>query len=197
MMSTILSSLVSLLLLLILYFVLYRRFAIDNYRDQLFKIREALFDLAIDNETLSFKSEIYKNFETRLNNNIRFAHRISFLGAILFNVMNRIRYPGSNIQSKVASDFLRQAAAMRQSATKDRIMQLKAAFDTQTIKYLLRISPLFCLYVVLIWLRFAFGQILQLGRVKSQVKTVLVGEVNREIELQAENYSSGPALAAA
>jgi len=191
-MSTILSSLVSLLLIIVLYFVLYRRYALDNYRDQIFKVREALFDLAMDNKSLSFRSEVYRNFEILLNNNIRFAHRISFLGAVLFNIMNRIRYPSSNVQSKVAADFLKQVSEMRPSDAKTRIMQLQAAFETQTILFLLRTSPLFLVFVSLVAILFTLKQVVQPARVRSLVKGFLVGGVNKEIGVQAEKYCLAP-----
>lgn len=72
--STILLSIVSLMGLVVLYFWLYRDYRLDLFRDQLFALRDELFDLAASGK-IDFDSKAYGMLRTTLNGFIRFSHR--------------------------------------------------------------------------------------------------------------------------
>ncbi|HLS68080.1 MAG TPA: hypothetical protein VK035_01970 [Kiloniellales bacterium] len=66
---------------LILFYVLWRDFAIDRAREQLFAQRDALFDLALEGK-LSFEEATYQDLRAFLNSLIRGVHRISLFWAL-------------------------------------------------------------------------------------------------------------------
>lgn len=59
-----------------LYFFLYKNYMIDYTRQQLFKIRDDLFDYAA-NQEINFDDEAYLTTRIMLNGVIRFTHNIS------------------------------------------------------------------------------------------------------------------------
>ena len=63
-----------------------KRIELDNFRDNLFEIRATLFDLPTKYE-LSYNSKVYRHYERILNNNIRFAHKLTFFQLFIFIVM--------------------------------------------------------------------------------------------------------------
>ena len=188
MVATVISSLVSLLFVGIVYFVLYRKYALDKYREELFRLRNELFDLALTGGLVRFKSHTYVNLELLINNNIRYAHHISFVGLIIFGALNQLKYPGVRVTSRVANDFANQLSTLRPSPGRETLSQIKARFDTQTIKYLLRTSPFFVAYVVTLTGFFVSRRLFQTSHIRSLLKKYLVSGVNQEIEAQAEQY---------
>ena len=71
-----LQSLISLLLLFLLVFVLYNKYRLDLVRQELFDIRDRLFDEAMNNQ-IAFDSPAYRYARTVINGMIRFSHRLS------------------------------------------------------------------------------------------------------------------------
>jgi hypothetical protein len=69
-------SLISLAILFVLVFVLLNTHRVDRLRQDLFDIRDRLFDEAATGR-LSFDSQAYRYTRTSINGMIRFAHRIS------------------------------------------------------------------------------------------------------------------------
>src|SRR3954467_6683321 len=70
-------ALLSFLTLWFLYSFAYRDYRRDVYRQKLFEVRNALFDLAATGE-VSFDSPAYQTLRTTINGFIRFAHRMQF-----------------------------------------------------------------------------------------------------------------------
>ena len=65
-----------------LFFVEYKRYRCDRTRQELFKIRDQLFQKAADG-VLPFDSKAYCLTRTTLNGMIRFAHEVSFIRLLL------------------------------------------------------------------------------------------------------------------
>ena len=78
-------SLLMLVLIGIIYFIYYpiRSLAVDNARQELFAIRDAIFDMAVSGK-ISFESQEYKDLRGIINSFIRFAHRTNLTDPIIF-----------------------------------------------------------------------------------------------------------------
>lgn len=71
-----------------LFFWLWRDYRLDSFRQQLFRIRDDLFDLAADG-VVPFDSPAYKMLRDAINSNIRFGHRLGFLEMLVFSALTR------------------------------------------------------------------------------------------------------------
>jgi len=69
---------------------LWRPLAVAHLRQDIFDVRDLLFDLVADgNTTLRFDSPVYRGTREDLNAMIRFSHSISLFAALLCNTMVR------------------------------------------------------------------------------------------------------------
>lgn len=68
-------------LLWILFFWMYRSYRLDAFRQELFAIRDELFDLASAGE-IGFDDRVYQMLRGSLNWNIQFGHKTGFLDLV-------------------------------------------------------------------------------------------------------------------
>jgi hypothetical protein len=61
---------------------LYRDYRVDKFRFELFSLRAELFRLATSG-TISFDDPVYRMLRELMNGDIRFAHRMNFVGIII------------------------------------------------------------------------------------------------------------------
>ncbi|RYH70477.1 MAG: hypothetical protein EON54_01370 [Alcaligenaceae bacterium] len=87
-MAAAVQSLLSLTFLVFLVFFLFRQHRIDSLRQQLFFIRDSLFDDAVAGK-ISFDSRAYVYTRTVLNGLLRFSHRVSVSRFVLSNLLLR------------------------------------------------------------------------------------------------------------
>ena len=81
-----LSTLISLAICVFVIFVLYNRYRLDHYRQDLFAIRDELFDEARAGH-ISFESPAYRATRVLMNGLLRFGHELSLLNFFLTRVM--------------------------------------------------------------------------------------------------------------
>jgi hypothetical protein len=74
---------------------LWRRHTVEKFRQDMFALRDSLFDLADANREseFTFGMPAYEEFRKELNAIIRFAHRISFARAMLFHYARKAFLP--------------------------------------------------------------------------------------------------------
>ncbi|SRR6266568_5559272 len=77
-----LSFLITFSIAFVLFFWLWQEYVIDSTRQQLFELRDELFDLATLGE-LDRNAECYRMLRELFNNSIRFAHRLDFWHLII------------------------------------------------------------------------------------------------------------------
>lgn len=77
------TSLLSVALILIFLFKMYEDYRVDKFRQDMFKIRDDLFDNAMHGR-LSFDDPSYGLIRRVINGHIRFAHRINILDLAMF-----------------------------------------------------------------------------------------------------------------
>src|SRR3982751_4492274 len=76
-------SLVSIGGIWILYSKLYHDYRVDPFREEVFALRDCMFDL-VEHGQLSFDDEAYGLMRSTMNGFIRFAHKMSFLSMFFF-----------------------------------------------------------------------------------------------------------------
>ncbi len=64
-------------------FILHRKYSIDRFREEMFRLRDEVFNYAESGE-IDFNSQAYGLLRTAANGFIRFAHKLSVLQMILF-----------------------------------------------------------------------------------------------------------------
>ena len=85
----------------VLLFWCWRLYRIDRLRQQLFELRDELFDFAVDGG-IDFSDELYVSNRLFLNAMIRYAHRITFTRALIGTVfatkaLSKVRTPAQLI----------------------------------------------------------------------------------------------------
>ena len=80
------SILISVALIWILFFWLYRDYRVDKFRQELFDLRDQLFDLALDGK-IPFESASYGMLRSTINGMIQQAHTICLLDMVAFCIL--------------------------------------------------------------------------------------------------------------
>jgi hypothetical protein len=83
---TAITSLISIALLVVLVFWLYRDFCTDRFRQEMFKLRDELFNEAAQGN-ISFDMASYGMLRNAINGFIRFGHRLNIIQVILLAVV--------------------------------------------------------------------------------------------------------------
>lgn len=83
---TAINSVISLFLILILVFYFHREYRVSKLRQDLFELRDSLFDEAI-NGNIKFSSKSYIATRLMINGMIRFSHNISFSRMVFHEIM--------------------------------------------------------------------------------------------------------------
>jgi hypothetical protein len=91
--STLLQTTVGLLVLLIIFFWLWPAVRLDAFRQELFAVRDELFDYAASGR-ISFQHPAYRLLRQSMNGFIRYAHRISVFQITMTLFMWKVTQPG-------------------------------------------------------------------------------------------------------
>jgi hypothetical protein len=81
--ATVCSSFISLVGLWVLFFIYYRGYRIDLFRQRLITLRDAAFREAASKELFHCRAPAYELLRDMMNGYLRFAHRISALSVVL------------------------------------------------------------------------------------------------------------------
>jgi hypothetical protein len=140
-----LTSLVSIAGLWILLFWLYRDYCVDKFRQDMFALRDELFDAAANGQ-LAFDSTAYGVLRRTMNGFIRFAHRFTLLQALLLVGIAR-----DGIEHGADSFAARWDRATRDlsPAANEIVLRYRMRMNVLVLKYVLLSSPILLLTVVI------------------------------------------------
>lgn len=127
----------ALAILAYLVFWRYREIQIDWLRQDLFKQRDILFDLA-SNGKISFDNPAYGMLRTTINGYIRFAHRISIWQTIYFFVVAR------PLLLRTSDDFVdrwNKNVGVLSSEMSRELDKLKKAMERRVLLHIILVSP--------------------------------------------------------
>lgn len=146
----ILSQLILLFLTLtgcwVLYHWLYKEYAVDKFRQEIFALRDELFAEASDG-LIDFNHPAYTTLRRMMNGSIRFSHRINLLGILLFSLQIRTspylkdsKYSFDARMDNVSADLLPD--------TKERLTYYRNQIDKMLMWHIVRTSPLLILFFI-------------------------------------------------
>ena len=133
----------SLIGLFALWFFCWRRYALDKFRQELFAVRDELFDVALRHreDGFSFDSPAYGTLRRQIHASIRFAHRVNMIQVLLFMFFRRLYFSDVNVPDQNI-DRGELLGNVDDSVQAD-IMTVLCQWDNAVISYLMRTSPLF------------------------------------------------------
>ena len=147
-MESLIFTLILLLLMLFAWKYLWQDYALDKLRDDLFSIRNDLFDFAYSNNEISFDHKLYLAFENILNNSIRYGYKLSFMSAVFFNLFVKMKFKDIQVKSQIQVEFEDMINSVKNDKTRKTLSDLKLRFEISIFNYFLRTSPtLFILFV--------------------------------------------------
>jgi hypothetical protein len=124
----------TLLAFVIAFFTMRASTKLDEYRQGLFAIRDALFDLAADGY-LRFDHPAYVLLRTTINGHIRHAHFVGVLPLLAVSLANR-RKP-----ERPHSDRIEDAIADLPHETQARIRKIERQMQQLVVPYVIPLSP--------------------------------------------------------
>ena len=133
--------------------ILFNKYHLDKFRDELFSIRRDLFLIAAGAEhKITFKSKIYIDMNRLFNNMIRFAHNVSFLQAILFSFFNKISFNKNTIvKSSLIANVEMEIQRINNPAKKKALCDLLERYNRAITIYLVHTS---CVFLFIAIVRF-------------------------------------------
>ncbi len=138
-------SIITLLFVFILWHFLWKDYALDKLREDLFTIRNELFDIGCNKNEIHFNSRLFLTFERIINNTIRYGFKLSFMRAVIFSNIIKFKYPDYKIRSQIRIEFTNMMHNINDKNLKTSMEQLKRKYEVSVIKYFLRTSVLFFL----------------------------------------------------
>ncbi|MDI7165913.1 hypothetical protein [Leptospira santarosai] len=85
--------------------VLWKGHLVDRTREDLFALRDRLFELGLKQNGIKFSDPAYQSFEAIINGTIRFTHRISFLRYVIFRSLTNLFMSGYKISSTLGIEL--------------------------------------------------------------------------------------------
>lgn len=140
-------SLISLTLLLGLM-VAYNRYRVELLRDELFALRDAMYDDALDGK-LSFESSAYGAGRAMFNGMIRFAHKISLLQFLCYSALV------PRVANEAAISRFEAVEGSWQAGDREIVRGYLVMANRCVVRHLMR-SPFFLVTVLLPVVLFAF-----------------------------------------
>ena len=131
---TSLSTLMGLVGLVYLIFWRYKAYRVDAFRQELFELRDQLFDFA-DSGEISFNHPAYGLLRSTINGFIRFGHRCSLWGFVLYNLFYDIKQIPDREDSFQAK--WERATADLAPDTKKKMGELRAKMEVISVKHLI------------------------------------------------------------
>jgi len=142
--ATAIISLASLALLWGFLFWLYKDYCVEAFRQNVFALRDELFDVAASGE-IPFEHRAYGRLRVTMNGAIRFAHELSLAQFLIVLV----RHHG-HIRNKYG--YIAQLNEEMKDLTEDKkktLMSFQYRFSVMLLKHIFVSSPLFVITIIL------------------------------------------------
>lgn len=123
----------------------YPIYCLDKFRQEVFLLRDGLFDMAADGE-IGFNDDAYRELRDRMNSLIRYAHKLSFLQAVVI-VTFSFREPIDN-NFLEAEDAWQEKLRKYDSDTQQKIENYRARMHLLMIRQILLGTPIVALTIV-------------------------------------------------
>lgn len=152
--SVLFTSLISVTGLWVILFWLYREYRVDRFRQEVFALRDELYDYALEGH-ISFEHKAYGQLRTAMNGFIRFGHRMNLLQAVLFVVLGRIDKASS---SNDFDDSWERALKDLDKETRDQMEEFRKKMNWILIQHLVASSPILVASIIVPLIIWAAGK---------------------------------------
>lgn len=115
--------------------VLWKSYLIDRTREDLFALRDKLFNLGLKQEGTTFGDPTYRSFELIINGTIRFTHRISLLRHFIFTSLIHLVMPDRKVMTTLGYELERGYGKL-DSASKEKFKELLDEYERIVISHL-------------------------------------------------------------
>lgn len=139
--EALITSVVSLCALIYLMFWCYRDYKVDRFRQNIFQLRDQLFDSA-KNGDLSFDDDAYQMLRSTMNGAIRFAHRLNLAQVLLFILLVRNDRNTANVSFRKA---LKDNIACLSHDQQKLVLKYHLQMNRLVIEHLIYSSPVLLL----------------------------------------------------
>lgn len=143
--TTIFYSCLSLVFIWLIYRYGWREYRIEKVRQDLFALRQELFDFAAKGN-VAFDDPVYTGFRNTLNGLIRFSHRITFLRFVLAVIILEFGSP-----PKHQNHYLqwKEIAEALPGDKKNAIMNIHERMSQEIVWHMISVSPILPLLILL------------------------------------------------
>ena len=131
----------------LLYHWLYKDYAVDKIRQEMFSLRDDLFVEAAKG-LIDFNHPAYTTLRRMMNGGIRFAHRINLLDILLLALQIRISSPHLKDSTYSFEARMDNVSAELPSETKKRLKYYRNQIDRMLMLHIVRTSPFFILFFI-------------------------------------------------
>lgn len=148
-----LSALVTLGMGLVFFYVIWRHYVVDVTRQDLFELRDQLFDLAAEGK-LEFNSNRYKTLRRIFNANIRFTHELDWVHILAFYFAAKFKKKG--VITKNAMHVMHLVNTIDDEKTRHEVMKIMTKMHLVTAWHLFRTSFVLLLLTPVVVILVAF-----------------------------------------
>ena len=124
-----------------MFVCLWQRFCLDRLRENLFELRDRLFDLG-DEGKVKFENRAYTHLRTLINNSIRHGHTHSFLGT-LFLLVSLWKNRYFNKTSNDLENGWKASLAVQDPEVAEQLKELKLEYHKIILTHYMSTSALF------------------------------------------------------
>jgi len=127
----------------VFYFWIYQEYRVDKTRQEIFAIRDELFDFAAAGN-IYFNHPSYVMLRTTMNGMIRFTHRVNLIMVIMLILMNL-----KTVEAKAFVESYDESVASLDSSTRDKLNNYLGRMNWAIVNHLIRSSIILMFFVVL------------------------------------------------
>ena len=168
------------------WFQVWIPYRIDTYRQDLFALRDELFQLASD-KNIPYNDPVYSDLRNFINGIIRFAHRVTFT-RVFFGFLAQRLWPDSRF-GEATENWLVKLDSIENKDTKELLFKLWMRVCFATGRQLLLISPIGLAAIgIIATIRLLREPILWLtNRINPMIKNITEQAIQSEAVLEATN----------
>lgn len=148
-----LASLITIAIAFVFFYWVWRQYAIDVMRQQLFELRDQLFDLATEGK-LHREGDTYKTLRKIFNANVRFAHEMDWVHMFVFYLMAIMKRKGAIFRNAMHVAHL--VTSIEDAKTRSEVQKLMLKMHLVVAWHVYRTSLVLLLFTPIVFILAAF-----------------------------------------
>jgi hypothetical protein len=153
--------------------LLYRDYRVDKLRDDLFSLRDELFDYAVSEQLIDNPG--YRRLRNIINSTIQFAHKISFLGLLSYMLLEKL-IPEKERRIDPVEEWLRSIDVLPEKQ-KQHLIRVHLDMFVLIIQFMADVSLLLRLILGMVYVR------VTIEKMKETAVNVVIRKSQRGLKL--------------